>query len=239
MPQLINYATATPVMADQVAGVADPAGTWSVKLFSFADIRDLLQANLTSITVGGDVKLERDAANVLAQRNGTTAQKFYLYNTFTDASNYERGVIKYASNRLVIGHEFAGTGANREVILTNGSLGGAFRFAATDAGSFSYLTLVVASNPALRMRSGGMLEWASGSDAGGTANTRIDSPAAGIIRFQAPSTTGEALELHEMTAPSAGGANTVRIYAEDNGAGKTRLMALFSTGAAQQIAIEP
>lgn len=31
----------------------------------------------------------------------------------------------------------------------------------------------------------------------------------------------------------------VRIYAEDNGAGKTRLMALFATGAAQQIAIEP
>jgi len=31
----------------------------------------------------------------------------------------------------------------------------------------------------------------------------------------------------------------VRIFAQDNGAGKTQLMALFATGAAQQIAIEP
>lgn len=48
-----------------------------------------------------------------------------------------------------------------------------------------------------------------------------------------------ALEIAEMTAPGAGAANTVRIYAEDNGSGKTRLMAIFSSGAAQQIAIQP
>lgn len=47
-----------------------------------------------------------------------------------------------------------------------------------------------------------------------------------------------ALELAEMTAPAAGAANTVRIYAVDNG-GKTQLMALFSSGAAQQLAIQP
>jgi hypothetical protein len=41
------------------------------------------------------------------------------------------------------------------------------------------------------------------------------------------------------SAPSIPPANTVRIWAEDNGAGKTRLMALFPTGVAQQIAIEP
>lgn len=46
-------------------------------------------------------------------------------------------------------------------------------------------------------------------------------------------------EMTEITAPGAGAANTVRIYAEDNGSGKTRLMAIFPSGAAQQIAIEP
>ncbi len=45
------------------------------------------------------------------------------------------------------------------------------------------------------------------------------------------------LQLSETSAPSAT-TNTVRLYAEDNGAGKTRLMALFPTGAAQQLAIE-
>ncbi len=43
----------------------------------------------------------------------------------------------------------------------------------------------------------------------------------------------------EMTAPSAGAVNTGRLYFEDNGSGKTRLMCLFNTGAAQQIAIQP
>jgi hypothetical protein len=46
-------------------------------------------------------------------------------------------------------------------------------------------------------------------------------------------------ELGEMTAPSAPSADAVRIYAEDDGGGKTQLMALFPTGVAQQIAIEP
>jgi hypothetical protein len=47
------------------------------------------------------------------------------------------------------------------------------------------------------------------------------------------------IETSEMTAPAAPAANGVRIYAVDNGSGKTQLMALFATGAAQQIAIEP
>jgi|694.fasta_scaffold149140_2 hypothetical protein len=46
-------------------------------------------------------------------------------------------------------------------------------------------------------------------------------------------------EMAEMTAPAAPATNGVRIYAEDNGSGKTRLMARFATGAAVQIAIEP
>lgn len=68
----------------------------------------------------------------------------------------------------------------------------------------------------------------------------IKFPAAGRIKFIANSgTAGVALEMTEMTAPAAPSANGVYIYAEDNGSGKTRLMALFNTGAAQQIAIEP
>lgn len=47
------------------------------------------------------------------------------------------------------------------------------------------------------------------------------------------------LYLKERTAPSAPSTNNVVLYAEDNGSGKTRLMALFPTGAAQQVAIEP
>jgi hypothetical protein len=49
---------------------------------------------------------------------------------------------------------------------------------------------------------------------------------------------GNAIQLTEQTAPAAPAANKVRIYAVDSG-GKTALMALFPSGAAQQLSIEP
>lgn len=52
-------------------------------------------------------------------------------------------------------------------------------------------------------------------------------------------TSSGGLRLAEVTAPAAPAANTVIIYAQDNGGGKTQLMARFPTGAAQQLAIEP
>jgi hypothetical protein len=48
-----------------------------------------------------------------------------------------------------------------------------------------------------------------------------------------------AIEISEMTAPGAGAVNTARIYAVDNGAGKTQLVVIFNTGAAQVLATQP
>lgn len=50
---------------------------------------------------------------------------------------------------------------------------------------------------------------------------------------------GVHIEMVEMTAPGAPAADGARLYAVDNGAGKTQLMVRFGSGAAQQIAIEP
>ncbi len=50
---------------------------------------------------------------------------------------------------------------------------------------------------------------------------------------------GRYIEGDEQTAPSAPGSNSYRIFAQDNGAGKTQLMVIFASGAAQQIAIQP
>ena len=54
-----------------------------------------------------------------------------------------------------------------------------------------------------------------------------------------PHTITPLVEAIKVTAPSAPAANSGRIYFEDNGAGKTRLMCLFGSGSAQQLAIEP
>ena len=71
---------------------------------------------------GADTVLYRDTAGTLAQRNGANAQTFRLYNTFTDASNYERGFMRWNNNTLEIGTEAGGTGSNRAMgLYWNGS----------------------------------------------------------------------------------------------------------------------
>jgi len=64
----------------------------------------------------GDTKILRDAAGVLALQNGTNAQTFRLYRTFTDASNYERlGFLATNTTRYTITSQNAGTGSARSL----------------------------------------------------------------------------------------------------------------------------
>jgi len=178
-----------------------------------------------------DLTVTRDAANTLAQRNGTNAQSFNLYNTYTDASNYERGFMRWNSNVLEIGAEAAGTGTLRKLRLK-----GAW---ATAIEMYSGTVHVAAVGETLSIftRAIGLGWGAAGSAAAGFRLTADQT----IIQLSASltSATGAAFEVNEMTAPAAPATNSVRIYAQDNGSGKTQLMALFATGAAQQLAIEP
>jgi hypothetical protein len=60
-----------------------------------------------------DTELRRDAADTIAQRRGTNAQTARIYNTYTDASNYERLAIGWSANVVSIKPENAGTGSAR------------------------------------------------------------------------------------------------------------------------------
>lgn len=104
----------------------------------------------------------------------------------------------------------------------------------------------------------GLMTFASTSTGGTTAVTI--SSLSGSLYFNVPSTdnfffsvngvnifdldadrldlNAHFLQMTEMTAPT-GSSNIAKIYAQDNGAGKTQLMVIFGTGVAQQIAIEP
>ena len=68
-------------------------------------------------TSTGQTLLISDSANALAQRNGATAQTFRLYNSFTDASNYERLGVSFVSNTATINAEYLGTGVQRHIAL--------------------------------------------------------------------------------------------------------------------------
>lgn len=90
------------------------------------------------------------------------------------------------------------------------------------------------------LMSGAML-WSDGTAA---ADTRLERGSADLLqtpdglRFTATDGKGRIL-MAEQSAQPAALANAVNIFAEDNGSGKTRLMARFGSGVAQQMAIEP
>lgn len=104
-----------------------------------------------------DLFLWRDAANTLAQRNGVNAQALNIYNTFTDASNYERGEIDWGSNVFEIGSTKAGTGSSRNTRIK--SAGGTvilasagtdkYGFAAGGSTLWAGITTVGLGNPAI------------------------------------------------------------------------------------------
>lgn len=68
-----------------------------------------------------DLILTRDAANTLAQRNDINAQSFNIYNTYTDAANFERAQLKWNGGIFTIQTAAGGVGLNRGIKL--GSLG--------------------------------------------------------------------------------------------------------------------
>ena len=60
-----------------------------------------------------EFSLLRDAAHTLAQRSGTNAQTFRIYNTFTDASNYTLFSVSSDGGTFYVGQYNAGTGTSR------------------------------------------------------------------------------------------------------------------------------
>ena len=84
---------------------------------------------------GTDTDLRRDAADTLAQRRGTNAQTFRIYNTFTSTTNFERlNIIAQSAGSVIIGTEkgsaggtaraleFQTDGSTRLTISTGGSI---------------------------------------------------------------------------------------------------------------------
>jgi hypothetical protein len=170
-----------------------------------------------------DLILARDAANTLALRNGTAAQEFRVYGT-TDGTNSEFLAVRATTGgAFEIGPRRTGTGAAQNGVLNATAGSGSSTIACLSWGSFG----------------NGFLQTSVGFSSAAADTYDLGSTSGGIGGAFRRLFLAQFIETKEMTAPAAPAANGVRIYAEDNGSGKTRLMAIFATGAAQQIAIEP
>lgn len=85
--------------------------------------------------------LQLTDTNTVEQYNSTTAQKFHVYNTRADASNYERGFMRFASNVLEIGCEALGTGTARLVKIKGATVTlSDSNITLGDSSSFAYAT---------------------------------------------------------------------------------------------------
>lgn len=96
------------------------------------------------------------------------------------------------------------------------------------------------ANNAQRFASDGQITWSNtGGNPSATNDVGLGRVATNVLKVTNSGSGAGALQWQEMTTPTAPSANNVILFAQDNGAGKTQLMALFATGAAQQVAIEP
>ena len=111
--------------AGGAAQVLGPGG-YSMRLYG-GGVSLLSTLNIVSTlgigTAFGNAKLTSSAADILEQRNSTNAQEYRLYNTYTDASNYERGELVWDTNKLYLRGAAAGTGTLRNVQIGSGNNG--------------------------------------------------------------------------------------------------------------------
>lgn len=80
-------------------------------------------ASFVGLGDGNDTRLYRDAAGILAQRNGVSGQASRTYNKITDASNGEWGTFDWTTtaNTLTIGTKANGLGAVRGLNIDIGA----------------------------------------------------------------------------------------------------------------------
>lgn len=152
-----------------------------------------------------ETTLFRDAAGILAQRSAsspTAAQTFRVYNTYTDASNYERGIIDWTTtaNTLTIGVQVLGTGTLRDMkLLTANSVtvtgnGGRVVLGTSsssiilqDSTGLPYAQIIGsdAANAKIYLASAGAIAWDTGAVAwlGSGIDTQISRSAAGVLSF--------------------------------------------------------
>jgi hypothetical protein len=138
---------------------------WSTASFSIGQ-----PLAIGASAVSPDVHLERDAADTFAQRRLTNPQAFRVYNTFTDASNYERGFIRWNANVFEIGAESGGTGAARAMRLSC-SVNQVLQLSGGAIELLSSNTTAVFGHTSARIRVTGLGVWAIGDGSvGATAS---------------------------------------------------------------------
>ncbi len=197
-----------------------------------------------------DLLLYRDAADRLALRRTTNAQRFSVYRTWTSSSNFERGVISWYDSASDDGT----AGTVLRIGTEKGSLGGTARAVSIVTDGTERIN--VATNGNVNLTTGGSVLTAPNLVATGKMLLRTDATsnvgyffgsaddtalvrtAANILGITNGSTGGGAIEFTEMTAPATPAANQARVFARDNGSGKTQVCIILPDGVVTVLATQ-
>ena len=246
-------------------GTAGPSFTDSSKAFEFGTEGD---AGYSALVSGQYNALYHVAADPTQAAGGMVDASFSATGTGVSGSTALNGSVArvgalqdgqgvgiYSTGFVAWNSSATDAYVTHDLFLYRGAADTLAQYRSTNAQAFNiYNTRTDASNGEWGAARWVSNVWRIGTNKNGTGTARVMSldfgdgstsaisipAAAGQITMGAGFNYGANYnQFTEMTAPAAGATNTVRIYAEDNGAGKTRLMAIFPTGAAQQIAIEP
>lgn len=108
--------TASDALYSPIAGSASlvtvgtiGAGVWNAGAVTSSGA--VQAASASTLGISTDVLLNRDGANILALRNGASAQTFCVYSTFTNASNYALGSLSASSTNITLAALSSGTGS--------------------------------------------------------------------------------------------------------------------------------
>lgn len=155
----------------------------------------------------GNFVLQPNSTGIVEARSGTNPIRFRLYNTYTDASNYERGFIRWNTNAFQIGTEKAGTGSPRNIeLVRDGSVVGSIyesygnifefygtlqssRVVASGPGDFTIIGYQAAAglNGAF-VSSAGLVGWGSTANPNNGVDTALARDSAATIKITNGST---------------------------------------------------
>ena len=150
----------------------------------------------TSVSINNDTFLRRDDANIFAQRNGTNAQTYRLYNTYANGGlDFERTSLTRNSSGLVIDAQKGGTGANPTNLL-DVKLDGTSKLLLNNSGDVipsRWLRLasdeVVVRGEGVYLASTSTIRFVNGSNAvGNSPDVGLARQAAGVVKVTDGST---------------------------------------------------
>ena len=180
---------------------------------------DVQLGSSSTLNWNADAYLVRNGANNIAVRNGTTAQRFDVANTYTDATTYEVGSMWWTGNTLVIGTDKGSVGGSPRAISF--MIGGTSKWQIDT--SFKLLPLggnYDIGSSSQRCGAGyflsGLAIGASGSDANMTAESL------GVIQFgtDAATPTAQTIKSHDGSGTDKDGAKLTRAGGKSTGTGR-------------------